>query len=455
MRKVWFAVLCACPLLACGASARTPQDPNASTGAGAPIGGESAGDDSANGGASGATDGSTGGGGRPVHLGSSSWDVTANYQFASSTPGLASRVPDDQRDFALTIDGETMTIGRNSEVYSAPVRIIDGAYVATDVRFPSAYSVERLLAKELTLRAIDSDGDGEADQLAASATLEETKTVGGDVYWEVIPSVTLSGLPDDSVPTLWPTLGLEAQTLDPLWGIRVYSSEPLAADAQVSLTGTSTISLSLPASDPTAGTPVANFGTSQILPFGGTWRLEAHGKDLAGHALEVKPAATFVTPADPGVQAQDGFEGTLRGVLGPASLVAGRGSIPALSGAQSLWTDSSITIHLQRTGDESHLHFAARSFFPGSNLLDRVVFVGVVGGSHVLTLTPPTNPQPTETGDEQYPSASNALQFDATLDEPGKDVLIEITNLPCTDPDYVWCARKKAEAWLIDDLELE
>lgn len=309
-----------------------------------------------------------------------SWDVAATYQFASNNPGLASRKL--QMDFALTVNGETMTIGRDRELYSAPVRIIDGAYVATNVRFPtSGTGSGRLLAKELKLRGIDRDGDGEADQLVASATLEETQYLTDDIAWLVIPSVALSALPDDSVPTL----GLADQTLDPLRSIELYSSEPLKASAQVSLTGTSTISLASDASDATAAAPVANFGTSQVLPLGGTWRLEAHGEDLAGHILEVKPAGTVVTPEDPGVQAQDGFEGALRGVIGTASLVAGRGSIPALSGAQSLWTDTGITIHLQRTGNEAHLHFAARSFIPaGGSLLERVVFVGVVGGMHVL-----------------------------------------------------------------------
>jgi len=154
-------------------------------------------------------------------------------------------------DFALTVNGETMTIGRDRELYSAPVRIIDGAYVATNVRFPtSGTGSGRLLAKELKLRGIDRDGDGEADQLVASATLEETQYLTDDIAWLVIPSVALSALPDDSVPTL----GLADQTLDPLRSIELYSSEPLKASAQVSLTGTSTISL---ASDASAGSNFA------------------------------------------------------------------------------------------------------------------------------------------------------------------------------------------------------
>lgn len=47
------------------------------------------------------------------------------------------------------------------------------------------------------------------------------------------------------------------------------------------------------------------------------------------------------------------------------------------------------------------------------------------------------------------------MQFDAVLDEPGKDVLVEITNLPCTYPYFGWCSEAKAEAWLIDDLKIE
>ena len=161
------------------------------------------------------------------------------------------------------------------------------------------------------------------------------------------------------------------------------------------------------------------------------------------------------TLPDPGVQSQDGFEGVLTTVNGSgATIVESVGTIPAISGAHSLWLDGqqTLTLHLQRAASESKVHFAVRVFGnQQGTLANKTVRVGVIGGSKVIHMTGSNRPTTawTATGNATYPTASVVQTFDAALDEPGKDVVLSIVNQYCQGP----CPPRTG--WLIDDLELQ
>lgn len=246
---------------------------------------------------------------------------------------------------------------------------------------------------------------------------------------------------------------------NPLDRVSVIASEPVDASTQVTLTGTSTLPLlAAEVSNPPPSGAAIGFYSPQILPLGGTWQLEADGKDLAGHALALgATSGSLSTLADPGVYTPDGFEGALSGVSGSSATVTGYGSIPAISGERSLWLEanSQVFVHLRRQSNEKNLHFAVRAFAGprGSVNTPKNVRAGVVGGTQVVTLDPKYSlPAADEaTGDAELPSVGSAMEFDAVLDEPGQDVLLSIGNRYCQDA-FFGC---QPSAWMIDDLTLE
>ncbi len=390
--------------------------------------------------------GQGGSGGAGVHLGNGSWDFTGDVK--ELTPNTFP-ISCDHLDFTVVIDGQTMTLGRNGEQSSVPVQIADGEYVATDVELPkgTACYVSQLHAKVLRLRGIDSDGDGEADQLETSATLDAS-AIQGDIGVNGMLSANLTAVPDRTSPTLI----ISDRAQNPLDGAYASASEPLDPTTSLKLTGTSALPLpSDQAPDAPPGSPLISFRLQSVLPFGGTWQVTGVGKDFAGHSLLAGNSITTVP--DPGTQAQDGFESTLHAVgAGDASLIASYGTIAALSGAHSLWLppDSSLTFHLQRAGAENKLHFAARAFGQ-SAYFGKPASAGVVGGSKIVELThaTPASSDSIATGDAKLPWATPVVSFDAVLDEPGSDVVLRIAEQYCNG----FCPP--GTAWMIDDLRLE
>lgn len=386
-----------------------------------------------------------------VHLGPGSWEVTGLVTASPEQEYLCRKI-----DFALTVDGDTITVGRDGVMHSAPVQIVDGAYLAKSLDLPDgSCQVDRLLVDQLRLRGIDNDGDGEADELEATATLDHVYMQLGDSAGYIKLSIAFKAIPDDSQPTL----SAQWEMANPLDRLSVLASEPVDASTNVTLTGTSTLPLvATQENDPPPSGAVIGFSTSQILPLGGTWRLEAQGKDLAGHALALDATSDpLSTLADPGVYTPDGFEGALSGVSGSSKTVTGYGSVPAISGQHSLWLDSGrqLLVHLRRQNNEKNLHFVVRAFAEYGGIVDtpKIVRAGVVGGNQVVTLDAehPSMEEPQATGDASLPWAGNATEYHAVLNEPGQDVLLSINNSYCQDP-FFGCGPT---AWMIDDLTLE
>jgi hypothetical protein len=234
----WLAVLGGCSLLACGGSARTTHDQGADTGdtAGGGAGGSAGADDIAGG----AGAGDTAGGAGSVHLRPGSWEVSGDIN-ALTTPALTC----GRFDFTMTVnDRGTLTLGRNGEMHSAPVQILDGAYVARFVQLvgkseglPCAESPN--VVDELRLEGVDLDGDAEADELEGTVSLSfDTETATGKAETTTLTS-RLTGTPDRSRPTLI----VPAAELNPLDFATILASEPLGPTAKLTLTGTNRVDL--------------------------------------------------------------------------------------------------------------------------------------------------------------------------------------------------------------------
>lgn len=440
-KHFWLVALVMGPLLACG-STSSPSD---ASGAGTAGNAGSAGD-------TGSAAGDAGSDAGAVHLGGGSWDVTAridrvNLAGEHSEPCTS--------EFTLNFDGKTLTVGHEGEMHSAAARVVDGAYVADDIELPkSPFCVNRLHASELRLVGVDSDGDGEADRLEASQVMDKTYQPTGDTGFEVTPSIQLTAVPDATDPAL----AARVTEFYPLARLGFSVSEPVAATSTLTLTGTSSVEL-LPfraANDAPADTPFNAFYTDEILPLGGTWQLTGSVTDLAGRAAML--GMPIHSAPDPGVQAQDGFEGTFLGTSAGAKLSTGYGTVPPLTGTQSLWLEREgyVMLHLQRSGNERKLRFTLRGFSAAEKnpYLSKNVTAGVVGGTHVVSLaslTPPAELVASPSGDATLPWVTSKIEMEADLEDEGTDVLLGIVNEAC------WNAFQcmPRSAWLIDDLRLE
>jgi hypothetical protein len=240
-------------------------------------------------------------------------------------------------------------------------------------------------------------------------------------------------------------------------GFVISASEPLAPSASFTLAGSPNLPLSAKPSNGVSGsapiTALINWSSSVFLPLSGQWQVQGAGQDLVGHPLA--EFGTLTTLSDPGVFAQDGFEGPLMAVIetGAPAIVTGFGNVMAISGAHSLWLapGDAVTFHLRRAAAENTVRFSARTFgtdgIPGFGVDIRA---GVVGGQQAAALaSEPTLSSTVDTGDTQWPVASGVGSYALTLSDAGPDVLLRISPYLCDG----FCPP--SVALLIDDLVLE
>lgn len=418
----------------------------------------------------GATDADAGSGEVAAPLGPASWDMYGTLSPAdpSAAPNIGAGgganigsiyCPDVR--FALTVDGTRMTLGADGAISAVPVQLPGTHYIAESVHLPPTAScrVSELIAKELDLRGIDSDGDGIADVLKGTATLDvyAPPPSGSDVGQHTKFIVDLAGSLDLSSPHFL----VPSDTVDPLDPLQIAASEPLDSASRVELKGTSVIPLSaVTSSADYAPNGAIQFGTKQILPLGGTWHVGGDVHDLIGNALAGD--VTLKTDADPGVLTQDGFESAF--VQSDADRVSSMGDIAAINGSYSSWIAPRdyTTYHLQRAGSESKLRFSARVFGgAGQTNLNPYedIRVAVVGGSKVTQVSVGQTALTTsDSGVAQLPLVSQVLSYEVTLDDPGTDVLVRIGYVPCTPlsaPPPVSPTCPSDSGWMIDDLRLE
>ncbi|HWN68511.1 MAG TPA: hypothetical protein VNM90_12815, partial [Haliangium sp.] len=241
-------------------------------------------------------------------------------------------------------------------------------------------------------------------------------------------------------------------------GVRVVASEPLQPrTTAVVRHGDTRIALE---PSPADGTHVRSFATSAILPFGAELSVEFDPapQDLTGLPSE-NALTTVRTMDDPGVFAEDGFEGDLAAVTAGAEVVSGVGTLPAMAGARSLLVEpgDALTMRVPLTSGDTHLRFQVRMLSGGSGLAGcstigiRGGFPGLDPASDVLDIEVSPAEEPREdTGDARWSVASPVTDVELALPAGAAgEVILDVYEQPLSGPP---CPDM---ALLIDELRAE
>ena len=323
--------------------------------------------------------------------------------------------------------------GSVTAVWGASLGSDSGTFQRTDTRLSLRERVELWIASQepdsfdaaiafeaLTLDLIDSDEDGDVDRVEGTGTGTFSHVLG-DVQFDHELTVTLSGTPDETPPTL--AVAGDPAGLNVLDRLRIAASEPLHPDtnAVVRYGDTRIVLEPFPGDD----THVRSFATGVILPFGTELSIEftPAPQDLAG--LPSENAPTSVRTMDgPGVFAEDGFEADLAAVNKGAELVFGVGTLPAISGTRSLLIEpgDTLTMRLPLTSGDTHLRYQVRVLYDDSGYTGcsklgvRAGFPGLDPANDVYNITPLASDEIREnTGDERWITAGPVTTSERAL----------------------------------------
>ena len=400
-----------------------------------------------------------------TRLGGGGWDARVDLTMTGMGESF-----NDCSDFAWSFDivdqGDSLEafVGRDGGLSSTALSRRDATTVlANEVVYTVPNNVcgnqiERVDVPALAVTASDADGDGVADHLRAQGagkvsfeTANSNQVVAGTYDMQYVLTATL----DHTAPVLTaPPAGHEP--LDPLV---IASNEPLKS-AAVTLDDLPSARFDAP-----QNTLALSALTSQaILPFAGDWRLVGSAEDFAGNAAVL--GMTVSTLKDPGLFAQDGFEGPLVASFDPSlvQVVDMTSGLVPPAGAHALIIRpfGSVTFHLSRQPGQQTVSATVVELFAGggnpSQLASSFVSgarAGVVGGSaSSFAWAPGPTLQPTATPD--FPNATPPTQAQATLVGDGGDVIVRFQP-PCETVGSVapGAPCTASMALLIDDLKLE
>lgn len=402
----------------------------------------------------------------------SSFRIDATMSYENGGPG--SELSESER-FLMHLDGAAnssvaalfMSRGGTSsaELARDGSHIILREPVALPVTYRSGTSDAYVNFDALELEVIDRDGDGSADAVKGSGRGSFTFLVGSSEYREQF-TARLNGERDDDAPRLY------LRSIDGfpvLYGLLpVMDGLTLQADKLLQPVSTAHISFGDGTLAPLEMLPagasyVTSFHTRAILPFDTeiSVQFEPGLQDLAGIGFEdgLEP---LLTMPDPGLFAEDGFEGELAAASSDVELVTGFGGLPAISGTRSLlvadnW--SRLTMRVPLEEGDTHLRFQARALYEyesGSEFdcLAGNLRVGFPALDQIVTLTPAWNRDIKEdTGDGDLPIATPVTTVELALPEgAGSELIFDISNPPEEGPDGSFCLTA---GLLIDDLRAE
>ena len=346
------------------------------------------------------------------------------------------------------------TLGYNGVVSGGQFTLRDRTYELVDpLAVPDPSCEADFEITQLSLNASDGNGDGVADLIGGNG-VGTGSIVEGDTIPRFTFSFDLSGTPDVTRPTL-----ISPGVIHPIDGVRLAASEALAPTSQLSLQGTSSVTLE---NAYVGSVPLGTLSSHLVLPFAGNWAVVGHAEDLIGLPLETGLALTSLP--DPGIFVEDGFEGAaLAAVLtGGAQVVSSVGSLPALRGSKSLQVvaGESATLHLARPPGATTVRFVARTLrgsggFPicpehDSGTDPPAVTLGVIGG--VIR----SRPVAQQIGDSvvitgaTFDYAGPLQDVSIPIEEVGSDIVLRIA--PPTNPNFTFCFPHGV---LVDDLRVQ
>jgi len=381
------------------------------------------------------------------HLTPRVWQMTAQVVPSEAQPYSELPAAGIELDYFLDLT-------QASDIQDFPAKIIDSNSGVTDITVhpvAGGFELDTLGGSTqvgkpdtYTLRLIDSNHDGEIETLSGSTKSTYTPN-GEDVVLTVPVDISITG----SVDTKAPTVYASPTPVDPLDGVRLFTSEPVQ-NLLLSLTGPSTVQLT--------GDSLTTRGTTQILPLGTIWNVAGSGADFSENLLIA--SGTVSTLRDPGAVSVADFESNANGnVTGSPDRVTAVGSILALNGTHSALLDPrlSYTFHLVSTAPAKTLSLSMRvlTTTPNNARCSVHVLVGFIGNrpqdvSDQLTAMAASTTE--DTGDQQWSKASAVQTASITFANPSAqpDALVRISQTYSS-----FLGSPPPSTLMIDDLKLE
>ncbi|HET6285037.1 MAG TPA: hypothetical protein VFH73_29030 [Polyangia bacterium] len=317
---------------------------------------------------------------------------------APNFPNLPAR-----QDFTLRIDpsGRFLVLGDKGFAVQVPVQTTDGITFETTELLQMFVTVPTTCSATITYTRLSvTVGTG-----GVSGTAEGDMTfVMGDVLSTYKAKLAFTGAPDQVGPTL---LGVITD-VDPLSGLYIPASEPLAATAVGRLIAGGEV-IDLESYVPTGSGVVSGFETPRIaLRYATTYQMTvAPWSDLAANPGGALPKV-ITLPAPPQV-AEDGFENETATVGGAAVVganvlppVAGQKSVAVvagfLSGLPELANSRRFTARLAVGAADTKVRVAFRRFgsVPQAINYGLVMQIAVPGGAIVAAQLPQSEMLSTE-----------------------------------------------------------
>ena len=385
-------------------------------------------------------------------LSTSEWNVKFHLQLAHPPQSTDAH---NCEDLVLTLDlidqGGTLKafLGADGNMINTTfVRTRQADSLELPVRFQfgpakGPCSLASYQFETMTLRAVDSNNDGQSDRLEGSGAGSESFVVFDGMGEQIPMTFTLEGVPDDSAPSV--DFGGNAR--NPLDGLRFEVSEPLSAP-KVYLDGPTMVPFFIPQ----AGDALIELTSDSVLSFGGTWHLAGSAADFAGHPLVTGSALSTVQ--DPGSFAQDGFEGPLAAILtGGARVIDSSYGIGLPSGSHALLIppDGSATLHLAKATKGKALTMKFIKLLT-DGLADgptAQIHAAAIGGSQRAESTFTVTGTRTSISIDQWRAASAQIALVVPLIETTSDAIVRFSVFTADAPHY------PPTALVIDDLTLD
>jgi hypothetical protein len=384
--------------------------------------------------------------------------ITATLTRGDGGIGYLTDLPSHAFTAAIDWAANTLTSGANGDAFRVPlVHEGDGWTAQASMSFDASQSsYPSTTYTRMTLRPTDTGCIGEA-----SGTYSY---LGGDVIYSQSFTATLAGTTDVSMPQVT----VLSTDVDPLrfQGVPVNELLPAGTTAELVDDGGHVISMASLPDGEAAAFGVSWFQLQSIaLAFGSSYTVRVLPAlvDLAGNTA---PSPTFTTLPDPGLFAQDGFEGAAKlAVVGNVQVVDAA-TLPVPTGTKalrflpiaSMSCADRFTVRMAVPAGASAVKFVALSFSPASSSYYDAYYtvtLGVPNGPKTssyfgsLSKAPLTNPwKETLPGGTSY-SYGDLAQYSVPLPAGTQGEVMFDLSRHCVEPPAL------ITGLVVDDLRVE
>jgi len=379
---------------------------------------------------------------------------------AAITPlpgGYGSGTPPQSHTFSIVIDpaAKMVTTGANGSVQQvAIVQDSEGWSTQAPIGFTLGYGGYPSL--DYSQFHIRPTADGCVGSGTGVYNYQYT-----DLIYRKDFTVTLTGVVDKVGPAFSPIIPEN----HPLSFIGVWADEVMPAGTTADLLHGTDVLFRLKAMSSLGNVGVSGFSVEgKALAFGATYTLRflPAAVDLAGNPATAAPS--FTTLADPGLFAQDGFEGPLNAYLRGNVTVVDRSMVPIPTGSKALTIPPAsgssnctigFTVRLAVPAGATAIKFSRYTYWPSSSAASSNAFTLslAVPNGEITWLEGSTSPLPFPSKVGLSGSVSDSYGDHELITYPlpagtGSEVMLTVSRW-CTDPP------SSSSGVVIDDLRVE